>query len=176
MLFFFHNYEVNEQRAQPIILRVDIQHHAGQLPGMHIHLPQQQHQQEQQQQHTLEQQEPPLELSPRTANELPQHRDGREFVALRHTSSSPSSQQSDSQVSIDTLSGTALGSPVEESEEGRSAVFISTQSIMPPLLREAALVDVRQSRESITGMGAVVRPNRDGLRERCLMHPEKTLT
>ena len=101
---------------------------------------------------------------------------------MRQAPSSLSWQQPDSQLPLSARSSVTLGSPVEEtlSEDGRSALFITTSSNISPHLKEAshshgtAVCDVHDSKESMpASLGNVellACPEKDGLRGRQLMH------
>lgn len=152
------------------------------------------HQQQwrQQQQHgpqehqILQDQQAPLGIHPQpslveqryraaTATDLPQS--GGD-TAVRRASSSLSMEQSVSPVYRDTQNYATPGSPVEESssEEGRSALFISSQSIRtsPQRQNSGTALDGQPERETVTGVRE--RPDRQGLRERRLIHFENPVT
>lgn len=173
MLFFFHHFE------QPIV-----GHHGGQEQ---IHQPQQQQQHGPPQHQILQDQQPPLGVQPQpslveqryqaaTGTDLPQSGYGNDTVTVRQASLSM--PQSVSHVYRDTQNYATPGSPVEESssEEGRSALFINTQSIITSPQRESSntVLGGQLQRETVTDMRG--RPDRQGLRERRLIHFENTVT
>lgn len=163
MLFFLHHFE---HHVQPIVLRMDVLHHHG--DQQQIHQPQQQRGP----QHQLlqGQEQLPLGIHPQpllaeqryqvtAGSDLPlNNRDGND---MRPAPGSVPMPQSVRDVYMDTHIDATPGSPVEESssEEGRSALFISTQTAL----------DSPHSREAARG-----RLDREGLRERRLLHFENT--
>lgn len=166
MLFFFHHFE------QPI---------GGQEQ---IHQPQQQEQHGPPQHQIFQDQQPPLGIHPQPSlvepryqaaagTDLPQSPYGNDAVAVRQASLSI--PQSVSHVYRDTENYATPGSPIEESssEEGRSALFISTQT-SPQGENSGTALGGQLQRETVTDMRG--RPDRQGLRERRLIHFDNTVT
>ena len=106
--------------------------------------------------------------------------DGCGTFAVRQAPSFLSSQQSDSQIPVSTQSNVTPGSPVEEtlSEDGRSALFITTLSNVSPQLREASGSAVHHSQETLPArlqdVELLACSERDGLHKRKASHETGT--
>ena len=187
VLFFFHWFEVTEHQAQPI--EIEIQHRAGQQRRILIHEQQQQEPQGPQWQELPAEAHPLVQTSfvedsdqsRRAGTESYQHRDYCQTFSVREVPSSLSRQQPDSQVPLPTRSTVAPGSPVEEtlSEDGRSALFITSSNISPQLKEASenhatAVRDIHETMPPTLGdVKLLACPEKDGLRGRQLMHLKK---